>query len=100
MPLTLMRSAYGNSPSQIRCKAMEHGFLAGRRDREDVPHPQFQHPGLGRAVERALDVDEARLRERAVSRGGAEAVEHGFLAGRREGENVPSLFAPSELVVP
>jgi hypothetical protein len=39
---------------------------------------QAQPPG---AVERAIDVEEGRRRAGAVSRAGAETVEHGFFAG-------------------
>jgi predicted RNA-binding Zn ribbon-like protein len=66
---------------------MERGLRLGRRDREDGS-PRRLRPGMGRAVERALDVDEARIRICAVSRAALEAVERGFRAARRNREEV------------
>ena len=43
-------------------------------------------PATGRAVERAVDVEEARIRVSAVSRA-AETVEYGLRAGCRDREN-------------
>jgi predicted transcriptional regulator len=62
---------------------MEHGFLAGRRDWEDRSALGFAAPFKGRAIERTVNVEEARIRVFAVSRH-AEGMEHSCLAGRRD----------------
>jgi len=65
---------------------MEHGFLAGRRDCEDRSALGFAAPFKGRAIERTVNVEEARIRVFAVSRH-AEGMEHSCLAGRRDRED-------------
>ena len=70
--------------SRAAREAMEHRFLARRRDRKDRPF-LLRAPFVGRAVERAVDVREARKRKFAVLT--VEAVEHGLFAGRRNRED-------------
>src|SRR6202034_4051240 len=74
-----------SSVSRAAFKAVEHGFRAGGRDRKDRSVAVRAASGGG-AVERAIDVEEARFRESAVS-GAAEAVEDGFRAGQRDRED-------------
>src|SRR5579871_2616692 len=72
--------------SRAAFEAVDHGFLTGRRDLEDRSVAACSAV-LGRAIERALDVDQACIWELAGSRAAAEAVEHGFLAGRSDCED-------------
>lgn len=66
-------------------EAVEHDFRAGGRDRKDRS-VAVRAAVDGRAVERAVEVEEARIRAVAVGFTG-EAVEHGFRAGERELEH-------------
>ena len=62
--------------------AVEHGFRAGRRDRENRSLA-VRTTREGRAVERALHVDEPRKRKCAIVSGAAsEAGEHGVRRSR------------------
>lgn len=65
---------------RLALEAVEHGLRAGPRDREERSATPtcaaVRAPSDGRAIERTADVDETRIRERAVSRPAFEAVEH------------------------
>src|SRR5580658_4122399 len=65
---------------------MEHGFRAGHRDLKDRS-VAVSAPAGGRAVERALEVDNASIRVCTAPRAGVEAMEHGFRTGRRDRED-------------
>ena len=84
VPLTLTRPAHGVCAiSRAALEAVEHGFRAGRRDREDGPVPcAVCAPIFGRTVERAIDVDETRKRISAVSRAAFETMKQGFRPDR------------------